>query len=169
MNSWKSKYYVSLLGVFILIIVFYFLGIQKTIDSYSQMSSIKSQELNEENVFQLNKKLSLENEQLLKLISDKDESMVSSELLKFINEKMNRYNFRLIEYNDPELLENKLYNVYQTEFVISAGFKNTLRFINSLERNPDLGSIQGLNFEKKSSKNSSQLHTHIIFQTLSSK
>ncbi|MEQ8358192.1 MAG: hypothetical protein RH860_01810 [Cytophagales bacterium] len=157
------------MAIIILLVLLYVLGIRKTIESIGDYYKIENQELDEIKVYSKNKDLNRQYNELSAIISDKNESQISSSLLIFINSNIEANSLRLHKFIDPQLLETDFYKVYQTEFILTGNFKDCLLFIDKLEKKSEIGKIISVRFKKGNSFDSNKLFASIICQNLSSK
>jgi len=89
-----------------------------------------------------------------------------NDLLKELNSLSSRYRLKIVDFQEPHIVENG--DVLTTSYVFSlqGSFNGSLALLNKLENNRALGSITHVNFTKKKNykNNADELFTEVILK-----
>jgi len=164
----KNKF--SLLGFLVVLYICYSFAFSNTIDIYKQYQ-LQNEALNTDD-FSTNtlKTLFVKEKQLDELLAKKLPSNSESsqnELLKLLNLYSNKFNLKIVDFNEPHSLIIKGKNVTSYIFTLQGSYNGCVTLLNKIESS-NIGIIKHVNFNKKRNYkyNSDELFVEIVLEDL---
>jgi hypothetical protein len=168
MKSWKHIYLFSLAGCILLFMGLYVFGIRPTLDAYRSFVSISRIKQDPKSIMAKNQELESRFDKLSGTITELDRGAITHSYLNLLSHEARKENLMLRHFDKPAGFQTELFNIYESRFILSGSFKDTLKFIQKMEKSTEHGQIVSLSFYTEPSRNN-QLNTRLICHTLSNR
>lgn len=164
----KNKFF--LLGFLIAIYICYSFAVSNTIDIYKQYQSQNEVLMNNDYSSNTLKTLFVKEKQLDILLSKKRSAAHESsqnEILKLLNIYANKYNLKIIDFNEPHSLQVKDKNKTSYLFTLQGSYNGCVSLLNKIETS-HIGVIKHVSFNKKRNykSNTDELFVEIVLEEL---
>lgn len=164
----KNKF--LLVGFLIALYVCYLFAIANTIDIYKQYQSQNETLINNDFSSNTLKTLFAKEKQLDELLSKKlttNSKSSQNELLKLLNIYSDKYNLKIVDFNEPHSLIVKGKNEVNYIFTLQGSYNGCISLLNKIETN-HIGIIKHVSFYKKRNykSNSDELFVEIVLEEL---
>ncbi len=163
----KSKYYLSLAGLFLLLVLFWTFGIRKTLTVRQEFKELTKLDLNPKQVLLENVELKKQNERLSSGFDQNAKQSDSERLLSFLSSNLKKEKLELIQVDNAFSKSKESYNLFQLSFTVQGSYISILKLVREMENKRELGQIASINFERKTiGKRRAKLHARITTQRI---
>ncbi|WP_437368371.1 hypothetical protein [Maribacter litoralis] len=166
----NNKNKLLLLGIGVLLIASYHLAIKKTFQSRTELKALENESKIYYNIPNKLNLLSQKNNYFDSILAKMDfnDTSIQNNLIRTINQESNKYNIKVMDFNQPHIFPNSSSTEYTYNFNLEGDFTDILKVLYGLEIKGNFGDIIHLNFEKKKDYKTSKNHltVNVLLQQL---
>lgn len=134
-------------------VIVYKIAISKTFYYFTSFNNTKEQLKNSENTEKLLDFLHAKNKKLDEILKNNNSPnsalTYQNHLLKIISDLSELHKLRVINFEEPEIINNENKKITHYEFALEGNFNNVIIFLNQLESKPFIGKVLHFSTEKK--------------------